>query len=452
MDSMMLQSIASSAWEMTAETRRARQSMENVGHAVEDVADQIQALERELGMQLEEQTAVLRQHTEVLGAIHDTLLTPAKTRAAERVADAAQLLDRERWERALMVAEEGIEADPNNPGVFEAAGWALLSMDRLDEARQMFEEARDASDGDARSRAARQAARAALAGDHAALAYKLGRDARALAVSADERAAVDYDVAVYALLNGDGDIAADSLEAACRHDSRYSEMAVMDRHFDAAPDLRDRAARILTEFAQAVQRRQPEVTAHSARVRATWPRAPQTSKTYAQLGAGVRPNHDWGALQVELSTELGGAERKLAEATDEPSLQHTLRVLGEADAELAAVESRTTHLVELIAAHEAAAYQHERLEAQLGEAERAAQNWRQVLNLTGAARRRFRQLLFWGLVAFAVGLLIPPVIVVAVGLLLYSIVGSIVNGAAQNGFNQHQAEVTNLRSQLAAAI
>lgn len=245
---LQLQSISSSAWQTSDETRRARQAMERVGMSVDDVADQVARLERNLGLWMEAQTRVLEQQTELLSQIRDAVLTPAKTRAAERVADAAQLLRNERYKRALTVAEEGIDADPNNPGVFSAAGWALYCLERPDDARKMFEEARDAASGDERSRAARQAGRAALAGGNPSLAYSLVRDARRMADTDDEQAAVSYDVAIYAWLTRDMDTAPIALEAACRHDSTYCKMALLDTNLDDAQGLRDLAARILSEL------------------------------------------------------------------------------------------------------------------------------------------------------------------------------------------------------------
>lgn len=61
-----------------------------------------------LGHHVSVQTAVLESQLGVLAAMHETLRTPAKTRSAERLADAAVLLRTGRLERAQALAEEAI--------------------------------------------------------------------------------------------------------------------------------------------------------------------------------------------------------------------------------------------------------------------------------------------------------------------------------------------------------
>jgi tetratricopeptide (TPR) repeat protein len=339
--------------------------MEGVGRSVDDLAAAVDDMERGIGLRLDAQTEVLREQSTVLREIHGAILTPARTRAAERVADAAQLLARHRWERALAVAEEGIEADPNNPGVFSAAGWALLGMDRMDDARLMFEEARDAADGDERSQAARQAARAALAGGKPELAYTLARDARAMAESAAEQAAVDYDFGVYALLNGDAQTAGASLEAACRYSSEYCKMALLDRHLDGAPELRDQMARILTELSREVQLAGVQTRERVARVRAAWPPHPNTHRAHGQIGRRFRPPENCADCWTRVAQQFTEVQRAVAASAEAPSLQESLRSLARANTALAEVDAGVAQLGEAVARHERAARQHEELEEEL---------------------------------------------------------------------------------------
>jgi hypothetical protein len=58
--------------------------------------------------------------------------------------------------------------DPNNAAGFVAAGWAAIGLGRGNRARELFLEAAEASDGDERDTALRQAARITFAlEDHA---------------------------------------------------------------------------------------------------------------------------------------------------------------------------------------------------------------------------------------------------------------------------------------------
>jgi hypothetical protein len=106
------------------ETRRSSQELDKlngqiaslgfeIGHAYRGLAAVIGDLEDHLGLRLHMQTQVLTGQLDHLARIHETLRTPAKTRAAERIADTGELLRRGRWERALAIASEAIEDDPN---------------------------------------------------------------------------------------------------------------------------------------------------------------------------------------------------------------------------------------------------------------------------------------------------------------------------------------------------
>ena len=77
--------------------------------------------------------------------------------------DAAGLLRSGRCDRALQCAHEAIDADPNHPGGFAAAGWACVGLERLDDARRHFMEASVAASTPEESAGyARQGARLSL--------------------------------------------------------------------------------------------------------------------------------------------------------------------------------------------------------------------------------------------------------------------------------------------------
>lgn len=439
-ESRNLATMSYAAWETSQETRRARVAMESVGMSVDSVADQIDRLERGLGLHLEQQTVLLKQQTEVLSQIRDAVLTPARTRAAERVADAAQLLRRERWQRALDVSREGIEADPNNPGVFFAAGWALIGLERPDDARAMFEEARDAADGDERSLGARQAARAALAGGNSGLAYSLVRDARSMAQSDDERAGVAYDVAVYAWLNDDPESAHEALEKACRHDTRYCHMAFTDRNLNDAQDLRDTAATVLTELSERVAERQPEVAAHLDEIGQGLPTPPQSSRSHSQLAEGLRPTRDWSLLQNKIHEDLTEAQRSVDNSGEADTLQGALALLNGADQLLADVEGEARELGEVVAAHDGASREQDDFESQRSEAERDRGRGVRLENATSLIRRNATTWLFWSVAWLLVGLVLPGLLVVGIVLLVvtFSALGVNYVGAEQ----RQKAEAT----------
>ena len=71
--------------------------------------------------------------------------SPARTRAAERLVDAAELLRHNRNERALSLAEQAIDDDPNNDTAFVLAAWAALGLEDLERARGYFREAAQAT-------------------------------------------------------------------------------------------------------------------------------------------------------------------------------------------------------------------------------------------------------------------------------------------------------------------
>jgi len=193
-----------------------------------EIAHALGRLTDEVGLRLDVQATILAQQAESLSGIHATLKTPLETRAAERIAQTAELLRRRRFDRALEVAEGAIEDDPNNPGGFEAAAWASLGLRRGEDARRHFIEAAEASDGDRRARSLRHAARLTyvLEGAHHALACLGAVSSHDL--SPLEQRAVALDVASYQAEDGDIASASDTLRAAYDGDERFALMTLAD--------------------------------------------------------------------------------------------------------------------------------------------------------------------------------------------------------------------------------
>jgi hypothetical protein len=209
------------------ETARVRHTLEQLRYDVQDVTQAVETLQSEIGLQLQDQTRLMIRQVELLAQIAETLRTPARTRAAERISDAGELLRRERYERALTLAQQAIDDDPNNPAGFLAAAWASLGLDDVEPARNYFREAAQASDGDQRQTALRQAARLTflLEGPQAAL-KELGDSPEQL--SPAEEGATDFDRAVYFSNAGESTAAAECLREASYIDGRLCLMALTD--------------------------------------------------------------------------------------------------------------------------------------------------------------------------------------------------------------------------------
>ena len=165
---------ASRSSQKTAEqTVAIRRRLESVDLNVAAVGQAVAAMEHELGFRLENVANELGRQVAVLEDIALALRTPAKTRAAERLVDVAELLRRKRWKRALAISQAAIDDDPNNPAGFLAAAWAQMGLGDLKSAREVFIEAADASDGLRRSCSGRQAARLTFALDDAQAAIEM---------------------------------------------------------------------------------------------------------------------------------------------------------------------------------------------------------------------------------------------------------------------------------------
>lgn len=71
---------------------------------------------------------LLDRQVDLLADIAQSLRTPARVRAAERLSSVGELLRRKRYDRALAAAVRAVEDDPNNPAGFIAAGWAHIGL------------------------------------------------------------------------------------------------------------------------------------------------------------------------------------------------------------------------------------------------------------------------------------------------------------------------------------
>jgi tetratricopeptide (TPR) repeat protein len=129
----------------TIDTNRICAALDDVGANVQDVVQAIDWLVSDLDLRLDAQTKLLNQQVDLLTEIAQTLRSPSRTRAAERLRDASELLRHHRNERALTVAEQAIEDDPNNDAAFMLAGWASLGLEDLQRARGHFREAAQAT-------------------------------------------------------------------------------------------------------------------------------------------------------------------------------------------------------------------------------------------------------------------------------------------------------------------
>lgn len=127
------------------DTNRICQAIEGVGESVSEVVDAIDLLVSDLDLRLDEQTKLLSEQVDLLSEIALSLRSPARTRAAERIRDATELLRHHRNERALSVAEQAIDDDPNNDVAFIIAAWASLGVQDSRRARGYFREAAQAT-------------------------------------------------------------------------------------------------------------------------------------------------------------------------------------------------------------------------------------------------------------------------------------------------------------------
>jgi tetratricopeptide (TPR) repeat protein len=216
-----------------------RQTLEGLGLDIRSVALAVDELEARLGLKLDQQSMILDRQVHLLADIAESLRTPARVRAAERLSSVGELLRRKRYERALAAVEEAIEDDPNNPAGFIAAGWAQIGLERLDDARSMFIEAAQANDGDERSATIRQAARLTLALDGPLAALARLDEHRDDPRGPRERAAISYDRSVYLAEAGDVTASIASLLHAGRDEPSFLFAALADPLLASHPPVAD---------------------------------------------------------------------------------------------------------------------------------------------------------------------------------------------------------------------
>lgn len=216
-----------------------RQTLEGLGLDIRSVALAVDELEARLGLKLDQQSMILDRQVHLLADIAESLRTPARVRAAERLSSVGELLRRKRYERALAAVEEAIEDDPNNPAGFIAAGWAQIGLERLDDARSMFIEAAQANDGDERSATIRQAARLTLALDGPLAALARLDEHRDDPRGVRERAAIAYDRSVYLAEVGDATASIASLLQAGRDEPGFLFAALADPLLASHPSVAD---------------------------------------------------------------------------------------------------------------------------------------------------------------------------------------------------------------------
>jgi tetratricopeptide (TPR) repeat protein len=219
----------------------------SLGWVGREIAGAVGSLEAELGLRLKQQTVVLGRQLEALERIEAALRQPAKVHAAERLVDAGKLLAQGRYERALPLAQEAMAGDPLNPAGFGAAGWALLGLGRLGEARDHFAEAAVAAVGDERGAYTRRRARLDFGlGNREAAADSLRTILAEALASESERSAIQYDLAAYVADAGDPQGAVTFLKHAVGQDSRYALAALVDPLIRDHPPLLAVATQRLT--------------------------------------------------------------------------------------------------------------------------------------------------------------------------------------------------------------
>ncbi|MGW5277771.1 hypothetical protein ACWEQP_35760 [Streptomyces sp. NPDC004044] len=218
-------------------TARIEAELKSVGAITSQVVESVNSLESELGLQLEAQTESLGQQTELLAEVAHTLHNPAHTRAAEQLRDATELLRHSRYERALSVAHQAIENDPNNDTAFMAAGWACRGLERPEEARDFFREAAEATEftrpqdlatAERHVHSVLLAARLtfALEGPQAAMSELASLEPDRY--PAEASAAIRFDRTIYLAASHEDTSAIDNFRKAADEDPRFCLMALTD--------------------------------------------------------------------------------------------------------------------------------------------------------------------------------------------------------------------------------
>lgn len=257
-DHLNLRQAADGAMDTARAAMASAVELRYVNEGLRGLADVVIALESELGLRLESQTRILDAQVEVLERIEQALRKPGQVSAAERIANTGELLRRGRYARALAEGELAIKEDPNNAAGFMAAGWAAVGLGDGARARELFEEAAEAADSDARETALRQAARIAFALEdgQAALQILERCDQRAAPV---QRCAAQYDRAVYLAASSEPERAKQLLKKVLAADDRFGPVVLTDAILGRDERFRDLAIDVIKRLTIAIERTSKEV-------------------------------------------------------------------------------------------------------------------------------------------------------------------------------------------------
>jgi tetratricopeptide (TPR) repeat protein len=319
---------------VAAELSGVRTSLNSLGWDMATIRHAVHGLESSICVRLDHQAALLTDAVSLLDAMNQTLRSPARTQAAEHISNAGALLAKGRAKRALALANSAIDLDPVNPQGFIAAGWAHVGLREFDAAREAFEEASEAAEGNARCAAARQAARLAYADGESAHALALLEAVEPAAQDDEERRALGYDASIYLAATGAAEAAAERLHSVCMADERFAEMAVVDRAIADHPALLEAVEQILKDWA--------DVRVHHAR--ATVGRASELVALARETRAEVFPTRTWMEFGLSGARFLIRREaliKELDELIDQFSTlsSSALRGASELEVSVAAVQS-----------------------------------------------------------------------------------------------------------------
>jgi Flp pilus assembly protein TadD len=238
----------------TPSSSRVIDALDRLGWDIRWVAESIRSLEDELASRLSEQTAYMERQLDALESIDRSLLDSLKVRAAQRMDDAAGLLQRGKYPAALHYACEAIDCDPNNPYGYVAAGFAYIGLGEPGRASESFVEARDAATDEQWFVFGRLGAHSSIvAGElHQARAILDNALAR-LNAETSRRGAIHYDLALVAILASESSTAVAEIEKAVRTDVRYAAEALCEPLFDDTPEVRAHATYVAEEVGLAAR-------------------------------------------------------------------------------------------------------------------------------------------------------------------------------------------------------
>lgn len=160
-------------------------------------------------------------------------------------------------------------------------------------------------------------------------------------------------------------------------------------------------------------------------VRAALPGPPTTSRSYGELGHGIRPQQDWSLLRARINQELAEAEKLLGASRETDSLQQAIAALQRAAQTLEEANRQIPELSRVIAAHDEAAARHETIEGTRTKVERERQSWAGIADIASKISRNWGKLIFWGIVLFLVGFAWSPLALVGGLMVTVAILGLI---------------------------